>query len=531
MELSFVISALKKRFWIIALFAIAGFLLGLTLAPSDISYQAESKLVVRQPVGDSQNSERYIATELNVIESSRFVRETAEQFPELEFDDVAEAIEVEHDPETDIVSIIARHPVQNLPIPLANAYANAYIDSVQSGSLNPTETEQIRIQLFGDPEDEESIGLIEQVEDINQEIDSTVPSDVISLEVAAPDLEWERTRLTNEISVLQDRLNALEVPANSRVFDEAVRAVPISSGSEIFIFGGLVAGSLLGLLTALSWARFSTKVLDEFSVGELLGTPVVAQLPHYRSLSKNILAAFRALPRSAVPVIDQLCVRSEAKAKNHNTLVVAVVGTQRGAGSSTLAMAMAERFATGGSSVVLVDGDVRDPKVTEAFNGQRNGGIPAVLANDGALVDREGFSVFTKTMDPRVSVLGLGATTRLSTLKRDNVARVIEAASRKGQIVVVDAGPALDLASTIQAIRLADAVVLATPISRQKVDELADLGRQLNQVTDKLLPVITVPAKVSNSRKTTPVDVDLVSIETARVKSQEATTVAQRVTG
>lgn len=77
---------------------------------------------------------------------------------------------------------------------------------------------------------------------------------------------------------------------------------------------------------------------------------------------------------------------------------------------------------------------------------------------------------------------------------------------------------------------MADAVVLATPIARQKVDELADLGRQLNQVTDKLLPVITMPAKVSNSRKTTAVDVDLVSIESARANSQDATTVAQRVT-
>ena len=109
MELSFVISALKKRFWIIALFAMAGFVLGLTVAPSDVSYEAESRLVVRQPVGDNQNSERYIATELSVIESSRFVRETAEEFPGLEFDDVAEAIEVVHDPETDIVSVSYTH--------------------------------------------------------------------------------------------------------------------------------------------------------------------------------------------------------------------------------------------------------------------------------------------------------------------------------------------------------------------------------------------------------------------------------------
>ena len=252
---------------------------------------------------------------------------------------------------------------------------------------------------------------------------------------------------------------------------------------------------MLGVVVALTWARFSAKVLDEDTASEILAAPVVSELPHYRSLARHPLAAFQSLPRSAVPIIDQLCVLAEAKASIDQPLAVVVVGTQRGAGATTLSLAMAERFAAGGSSVVLVDADVRDPRITAIFNASADGGVPAVVANEGALIDQRGRSVFTRTMDPEVSVLGLGANRGHASLRRDTVASVLEAARRKAQIVVVDGGPALDLASTLQLTALCDAVVLAVPLSRQKLDSLADLSRQLGEVRGRLLPVVTSPAR------------------------------------
>jgi len=498
MEISFVISALRRRFWVIAVFTLLGFLLGFVITPRDESFQSSVGLVVRQPVGGFQDSDRYLATEMGVIRSSQFIGETADKFDQLDFLDIAEAIEIEQKEDTDSVIITATHSNRDLPASIANAYAGTYIDSLSKSSLNPGETEKLNIELFGDPENPEVKGLLAEVAQVNDLISRKVDASTQNLAVADPELEWKRTKLINEIAAKESRLGTLSVPPNSFIFEDAVRTDPVTAGKSFYIFGGLVGGGLFGLLVALTWARFSTKVLDELSVGELLGTPVVAELPHYRSLSRNPLAAFRSLPRSAVPVISQLCVRSEAKAQMSDRLIVAVVGTQRGAGATTVALAMAEQFATTGSEVVLIDGDVRDPKVTEVFDGSVNGGIPAVIANDGALIDRQGDSVFTKTMDPQVSVLGLGAS-RGRALRRENIASILEAASRKAQIVVVDGGPALDLASTIQLTRLADAVVLATPISRQKVDELADIGRQLSQVREKLLPIITIPAKIRST--------------------------------
>ncbi|MEL7156175.1 MAG: hypothetical protein AAFN30_06195, partial [Actinomycetota bacterium] len=214
-----------------------------------------------------------------------------------------------------------------------------------------------------------------------------------------------------------------------------------------------------------------------------------------RSLARNPLAAFQSLPRSAVPTVDQLCVRAEALARIGEPLTVVVAGTMRNAGVTTLALAMAERFAAGGASVVVVDGDVHDPRITALFNATADGGVPAIIANGGALTDQRGRSALTRTMDPAVSVLGLGPNRGSAALRRDTVPNVLDAARRNGDIVVIDGGPVLDLASTLQLANLVDAIVLAVPLSRQKADALTDMARQLGSVREKLLPVVTTPSR------------------------------------
>jgi Mrp family chromosome partitioning ATPase len=56
-----------------------------------------------------------------------------------------------------------------------------------------------------------------------------------------------------------------------------------------------------------------------------------------------------------------------------------VVGTQRNAGTTTLALSMAGRFARTDLNSVIIDFDSHDPELTELFASE-TGGIPTVLA-------------------------------------------------------------------------------------------------------------------------------------------------------
>jgi receptor protein-tyrosine kinase len=513
MELSFVISALRRRFWVVTLLALLGSLPGLTADPPTSNvFESKAILLVQPPTRATVNffstdPDRYVTSQMSVLTSDSLAAEVAQRVSAqlgetVTAADLAGMVEIEQQPETDIVEVTTEAGSAVAAAAISQAYVELYVeglattdeDQVQRADLE-REIETLTNRLSSLDE-----RLQEAMRPYLPRSNDPTPDPIPPAENVDPSAVSQRQLVLAELSQLQDSLNELEAQSRLRVNTEIISnaAVPLEPnprGGNFLLAGGLLGGIVLGVVVTLMWARFSTKVLDEVSAGELLGAPVVSEIPHYRSLARNPIAAFQALPRSAVPTIDQLCVRAEALAPINEPLTVAVTGTMRSAGSTTLALAMAERFAAGGASVVLVDADVRDPRITALFNATADGGVPAVIATGGSLTDVQGRSALTRTMDPAVSVLGLGPNRGSAALRRDTVPTVLEGAHRKADIVVVDGGPVLDLASTIYAASLADAVVLAVPLARQKADALADMARQLGSVRHKLLPVVTAPSR------------------------------------
>lgn len=515
MELSFVISALRRRFWVVTLFALLGSLPGLTSNRADSNvWESTAVLNIQPPTRTGVNifqvdPDRYVQGQLSVLESEELASQVAGEVTktsntEITAAELREIVTIEHKPETDVVEITTTTDNDVKAQAISQMYADLYVAGLATTETDTAQKTQLDTQIT-------------QLEGSLQKIDDAIkesmrgflptgrkqnPDPIPPAEVVDPSNVSKRQTILAELIDLKGQKNDLDLQStlkvNTEIIDDAhLPLAPKPARGNFVLAGGLLAGAVAGIVVALMWARFSTKVLDEVSAGEILGSPVVSEFPHYRSLARNPLAAFQALPRSAVPTVDQLCVRAEAMARIGEPLVVAVTGTMRSAGSTTLALAMAERFAAGGASVVVIDGDVRDPRVTALFNATADGGVPSVIATDGALTDQRGRSAFTRTMDPAVSVLGLGPNRGSAALRRDTVPAVLSAARRKAEVIVVDGGPVLDLASTLQFASLADAVVLAVPLARQKGDALLDLSRQLGPVAAKLLPVVTAPSRRS----------------------------------
>ena len=513
MELSFVISALRRRFWVVTLFALLGSIPGLRADPVvNTDYQSTAVLLVQPPTRTTVNvfsadPDRYVVSQLSVLQSESLAQDVADRITAQFGEEIGVAalrtlVEIEHVPQTDIVEVTTTIDNPQKAAAISQAYVELYVE----GLATTVEDAEQRADL-----EQRKQALENRLDDLDQQLEESMrehlprrgdqtPDPIPPAEVINPSAVSQRQLVQSELQQLTGQLNDLDVQSRLRVNTEIISNAPlplepIPPSGNFLLAGGLVAGLMVGVVVALLWARFSTKVLDEVTASEILGAPIVSDIPHYRSLARNPLAAFRALPRSAIPTIDQLCVRAEALAKIGEPLIVVVTGTMRSAGSTTLTLAMAERFAAGGASVVVVDADVRDPRITALFNATADGGVPSVISNDGALVDARGRSAFTRTMDPAVSVLGLGSNRGAAALRRDTVPAVLHAARRKAEIVVVDGGPVLDLASTLHFTASADAVVLAVPLSRQKADPLSDMARQLEAVRHKLLPVVTSPSR------------------------------------
>ena len=269
-----------------------------------------------------------------------------------------------------------------------------------------------------------------------------------------------------------------------------------TSSSKTLVAAGVLGGAALGLIATVIWARLSPIVLDERHAETILGRPVVGSFPRFRSLARNRRNALESLPRQAVRFVDELCVRAEANAEIGKALTVAVVGTERAAAATTIALAMAGRYGANGSSVVLIDADTRRPEISALYNAR--GGIPELLANvmaeaSGTAIRRGRFDPYTPTPVGEVSVLGLGDKSAAMSLRRQNVPALLDAAAGDSNVhvVVIDGGPVLDAASTVQLCQLVDAVVLAVPLKHQRIEGLVTVAAQLENRRGELLPVIT----------------------------------------
>jgi Mrp family chromosome partitioning ATPase len=566
-ELSFIASAVRRRWWLVPLGLVLGALAGTLLPPKDASaYEARAVLIIQppqNPLGGNtfvNDPDRYVIGQLSVLQSSELAARLADKFPGETTASIRSAVSVEQAPKTDIVTVTARSSDPAKAERLANAWAELYISDLRdraSAAQGPA-LESVKRQI---DEINSKLTAVQQTISDNQKVIADQSTLVTALAsqggqntsfnpnndarvIAAKEAITTATAKVSEAQGQQQLLlqqynqflnnrSQLELAANLRVASEIVQPalvpiLPTSSGNRLFTLVGAVGGAIAGLVATVGWARVSSRLVDARQVEEALGHPVVGLLSRQRAFQAPLAEQVtRALPDVVRPVVHQLCVRAEARSQEGRPLRLAVIGSMHGAGCTSVAVALATQFASTGARVVLVDADQHDPEITTGFGATTNGGIPAVLARAGARDGRargangrftgesssrsskrveRGRQPFTDTDRHEIKVLGFGSDEQ-PVLRREDIARLLdetEALAGNAQVFVVDGGALLGAASTVQLAQMADAVVVAIPFNRQTVDGLADVVAQLPGV--EILPVLTT---VSSRPRQAPFMIDV----------------------
>jgi capsular polysaccharide biosynthesis protein/Mrp family chromosome partitioning ATPase len=517
-ELSFVVNALRRYWWIFILATALGG--GTALAVTDRGddrYESRAVLLLSPPsesrvqVSFTNDPDRYVIGQLSVLRSDDLAERVANEVGggattrQIERDTT-----IEHEPETDIVDVVVLGADPQRARTIADAYVDQYFESLQE---QVSETRQPEIEALSTQLDNITGQLADVDDGIRERMAPFLPEDGViadgayapipGVDQVAPDLLSQKSILLsqyNEVLATRTELTQLDINAKLRVTSQVVQRAtlptePFVGDGPLVLIAGLVGGAFLGLLLAVLAARLSRTALDVHEIEEVLGQPIVGEFPSIRALSKNRRAAVEALPHRAATFVDSVAVRAEAHAPVEGTFTVAVVGTERSAGSTTLAGALANRYASNGSQVILIDADQRDSELTRLFAAGRPG-IPALLANRAKdrpvnrRSDGSRFDPFSPTAVNGLVVVGIGDKADSGGLRRQVVPDLLEAASRSAHVVVFDCGPVLDAASTLQLVQLVDAVVLAVPTRRLLTRTLSTIASQLQGRRGGLLPVL-----------------------------------------
>lgn len=509
MELSFVIAALKRRIWIVLIFVQLGalpFILGANPATESTSYQSEVLIEVLPPDSartSAAQPDRYVLTQMEVLRSRELAAEVAERLGTADGPGpIRRNTTIEQIVDTDAVSVQVRLGDPAEAQTVAQTIAAVYVEGLQAADDATRLPDIERI-------DGELATARAQLEEVNQRlVDVMAPflnaaqesgAAIPPSSIVAPNETAEQTFLIAEIQRLEQQKSVLvnqESAVNTSIVQNATLPEnPVQEAGSIFNLAFLIGMSLLGVAMALVWARLSPKLLDEVHATEVLGVPVVSKLKRSGPLKKDPLVAFNRLPQDLISSVDQVAVQAEALAEIDRPLTIAVVGSQRNAGTTTMSVGLAARFAAAEYSVLVVDADRRDPWISEVFTATDHGGLPALIGHSPVGVDK----IFSRTSEPDVRVLGLAGNG--AALRRETVPQLVERTREAANVIIFDGGPLLDAASSVALAGTVDAVVLCVPLSAARVDDLQVVTRQLSGVAGRVLPVLTSPTAGAATRQ------------------------------
>lgn len=331
-----------------------------------------------------------------------------------------------------------------------------------------------------------------QPTEISDMISASVDPETVLLTVTVTDISTQRTQLV--ATSLAKNLNSAVGELDSRGSKSNVKIRVISGPTltpyavtprkKLNLAVGLLLGLALGVAQALVRQQLDSTFRSREALAESIGVPSLGML-QYEKRSKVTPDVGASLDHSR---------RAEAFRQLRTSLrfvdaaspieVLVVTSSVESEGKSTTALNLAMSFAESGKRVLLVDADLRKPKVATYLDLEGGAGLTTVLIGDATVEDvvqrwgEQQLDVLTSgPIPPNPSELlgGVGMEKLLLHLRSSY------------DLILVDTPPLLPVTDAAVTSTAADGVLLVVRHGRTRVDQVRQAVQILDAVDARLL--------------------------------------------
>jgi len=466
-------------------------------ATSSVLLQPVRSVSIGAPASPTVASPNETATEIEVM-LSQVVRD-------------AVRAEVGHDPEvtieargvTSVIDIHSRSTDARVAADDATKFGEVYIAQRRSQRV-------LALQQAGDLVQGQVAELDKQLGELQRPLrEAEARLNATSDPKARPQLQGARDAVADAISAqrrnlerrraeLDDQLNQVEVarrldPAggvqlvsSAKVPTKPISASPLRNGA-IGLGGGLVLGLALAFLLDQLDDRLRRK--DELEAIFPSTRPVLGLLPRVaRRHHGDGIVTLQSPNSPAAEAYRTLRTNLQFMAIERPIRCIQVTSATSGEGKTTVVTNLAASFAQAGLRVIVLDGDLRRPKVHEAFGLANESGFTSVLLEQCNLAE----AVTTLAQEPFLAVLTAGPIPpNPSELLNFERARAVLTTLRGNcDILLIDSPPVLPVTDALVVSGHVDATLLVARPKRSTKRQLARAQEQLNQVGAPLVGTV-----------------------------------------
>ncbi|MGP0048044.1 MAG: polysaccharide biosynthesis tyrosine autokinase [Solirubrobacteraceae bacterium] len=300
-------------------------------------------------------------------------------------------------------------------------------------------------------------------------------------------------------------LNQLETGDSQLVTAASPPTAPSSPRVTRDVAIGLALGLLLGILLALLLERQDRTLNDVDSIEEAFELSLLGTVPTSRSYARG-LASVRNGGRPLGPSEAEAFRMLRAYLRYFNVdrelRSLLITSAASGDGKTTVACHLAETAAKMGSSVLLLEADLRRPSIAKLFGLGEVAGLSEVLIAT-ADFDHAVVRVFDSADETSSSngAAGRGGSLDVLTagmippnparlLESDTMQHVLATATSRYELVIIDTPPLTAVADAIPLITKVDAAVIVARVGKTTRDEASRLRSDLATMNAPILGVV-----------------------------------------
>jgi len=176
--------------------------------------------------------------------------------------------------------------------------------------------------------------------------------------------------------------------SSNRVIDYAtLEDKPIKPKRLMIIVLGFILGLMFGVIYAYLRNLSGAKVIDNEDIENIANTKVITTIPHIRYLKENEIAIYKDLKSDITEVFRSL--RAELRfliKDNKESHTIMVTSLQKGEGKTTVATNLAAILGLAKKNVILVDLNLREPKVDKYVEINNKIGVTNFLNGEASFI-------------------------------------------------------------------------------------------------------------------------------------------------